>query len=209
MIADLEAYLDKYVSRLNPHDREELANNLALSIAEAARIDPKTAVTRYDKGGDAGDDGSPFWLQAYRWRGSWSARAPDSKLWVRADLLPETVCKQLQPKSKYPWTPEEADHIARGIDYRRAVEADPKRKQKIDGYLAEVNAEAQKIDVENAEFCSMYALHEDPYGLYGLPFELSTGVAKRNFVRRLPDGFWVMGEDLPADMALKLYRRKD
>jgi hypothetical protein len=222
---DLEAYLDKYVSRLNPHGREELTNYLIPRIAKAARIDPETAETRSSHGWSMrahrhadwyparfGDswyldpiDNPPSWLEAYLWDSGWFARAPGGELWVRFDLLPDAVRKRLTPPSQREWSPEEQEIMARRDEYMRAVEADPQRKRYIDEYLADVKAEAQKIETENAEFFRHHVVFEDPYNLYGLPVELTIAtLVKPTFVRRLPDGFWVLLEDLPADMRLKL-----
>jgi hypothetical protein len=226
---DLETYLDIYVSRLNPQGRKELGDYLAPRIAAAVGIDPETAETRFTHGwsnreyrhadwyparyGDSWYldpiDDPPIWLKAYLWCPGWFARAPGAELWVRFDLLPDAVRERLEPRRapRPEWeTPDENGWLARRADHIRAVEADPKRKQAIEEYLADVKAEAQKIDTENAEFLRDHVPGGDPYDLYVLPLEL-IDVDKAIFVRRLPDGFWVLLEDLPLDMQLKLENR--
>jgi hypothetical protein len=217
---ELKTYLDKYGSRLNPHGRKELANYLIPRIAEAARIDPETALTCCFNHGDGrsappglydalGGD-PPEWLQAYLWLPERFARAPSSELWVRFDLLSDAVRKRLTPPSQVEWSPEEQEIMAERDEYIRAVKAEPERGQYIKKYLADVKAEAQRIDVDaEVEVFCCYAAYEDPYGIYGLPPELSIcSIGKETFVRRLPDGFGVLLEDLPADMQLKLRNKR-
>jgi hypothetical protein len=212
---DLKTYFDKYVSRLNPHGRKKLDDYLSPRRAEALRIDPKTARTCFNNGSrsdppglyeDVGDD-PPTWLRAYLSEPGQFARAPGSELWVSFDLLPDATRERLEERVKPKRVPDDFDEaIARMAEHDRNMA--PERKQRIEAFLAEAKAEAQKIDAETAEVTWDWREFFDPYCIYSRPSEFHFQVGREYFARNPGSDVWVHFADLPAEMRLKLRHKR-